>query len=168
MSSDEYQARYGRKTIPKLNQNTKSTSIKLGRSSLSEPIVSDSIEKGEGWCRITLAGLIHGLNGSKGLQFSHWTARRKEKEKMLNRIKALNPPIIKGQISVTLTRYGSRLLDWDNLASTGKFPLDGLKNAEVIEDDSPKYIIEFFTKQVKCRRKDAKTEILIKSTQNGI
>lgn len=162
ISAADYQARYGRKALLKPNKD-KSTCVKLGRSSLSEPLVSDSIETGEGgWVKITLAGLIHGLNGSKGLMQSNFMASNNEKKKIGFRIKTLNPPKFEGKVSITYTRYGSKLMDWDNMCATAKFPFDGLKSNKVIIDDSPEYIIEFIPKQVKCRRKDARTEILIK------
>ena len=86
---------------------------------------------------------------------------RKEKERFLERIKTLMPPEIKGKVRVTFTRHTVRLMDWDNMVSTAKFPLDAIKNNGVIENDSPEFIVEFIPKQLKCRRKDQRTEILI-------
>lgn len=157
LSASEYQSLYG---IKKIVQKTP-CGVKKGRSSLSDPPISDSIHIIEGWVKITLVGLIHGLNGSKGLMQSNFYTSNKEKKKIELRIKALNPPEFNGKVMIIYTRYGSKLMDWDNMCSTAKFPFDGLKNNKVIVDDSPEYIVQFVPKQVKCRRKDQRTEITI-------
>jgi len=59
---------------------------------------------------------------------------------------------------VTITSYRSRLLDKGNLYGGSKPILDALIHFGVIRDDSPKWCEEE-VKQVKCARKDEKTEI---------
>lgn len=146
-----------------LPKNIKQTSVKLGRPASSEMPTIDCIESGEGWCRITLAGVIKGLNGSSGLMQQHWGKSRKEKEQFTARIKALNPPQFPGPVRLTYTRHTVRLMDWDNMASTAKHPFDGLKHNKVVVDDSPEYIVEFIPKQFKSRNKDQRTEIFIEA-----
>lgn len=137
------------------------TGMKKGRPAASELPTIDYLEQGEGWCRIIFAGVIHGLNGSKGLMQQHWAMARKEKEKFTARVKSLNPPQITGQVRLTMIRHTVRFMDIDNLCSTIKLPLDAIRNNKVIQDDGPEIIAEFIPRQVKCRRKDQRTEILI-------
>ena len=61
---------------------------------------------------------------------------------------------------VTVTRYGSRELDFENLADGMKPLFDGLKRALLIVDDSPKWIDREYI-QKKCKRTEEKTEVLI-------
>lgn len=50
------------------------------------------------------------------------------------------PPRPWAKARVTITRCSSQEPDGDNLASSAKFILDGLKKAGVIEDDAPSFI----------------------------
>ena len=61
---------------------------------------------------------------------------------------------------VTVTRYGSRELDFENLADGMKPLFDGLKRAMLIVDDSPKWIDSEYI-QKKCKRTEEKTEATI-------
>jgi len=61
--------------------------------------------------------------------------------------------------SVTVTRYASRQLDWDNMAGGLKFLLDAMVKNEIIEDDNPSCVVSLYLKQVKCKRKDEKTVV---------
>lgn len=138
--------------------------IKKGRPSANEIIYKDYCENlliNDTACtKITLTGVFSGLNGSKGLM-RHWVQSYSVKKKIIERIKALKGIGFKGQIQVVYTRFSSQLMDWDNLGSTAKFPMDALIAAGIIEDDSPKFITEFTMKQEKCRKKDQRIEILI-------
>lgn len=165
MSAAEYQAQYGRKAIPKLIQNTKSTcSVKKGRSSLSEPLVSDSIETGEGYVKITLAGLIPGLNGKNGLMSEHWSKRIKRKKAMMIRLNILKPPKFKGIVEISFKTHVSKLSDTeDNLPAKRKVLYDCLVTLGIIEGDSPFILKSTPPEQVKSRRKDQRVEITIKS-----
>lgn len=115
------------------------------------------------WCKITLIGVIRGLNGSGGLMQQHWSKARKEKERFVERIKALNPPKFTGQVRITYTRYCNRYMDWDNMVSTGKFPFDALVKCGVLVDDSPKYVVVLIPKQIISKNKDQRSVILIEA-----
>ncbi len=154
--------------LPKDFVQIKGVSIK-GRPPVNENPVMDGIKviiATEGLykivgCRITLAGVISGLNGGSGLMRQHWAVAKKVKEQFVSRIAVLNPPKFPDIVRVTFTRYTIRFSDWDNMVSTGKHVFDSLVKNGVLVDDSPKYIVDFLPKQVKCRRKDQRTEILI-------
>ena len=157
MSAAEYQALYGSKKI----LLPVKTGVKKGRSSNSEPVIKDSIEVGNGWCRITLAGVIQGLNGSGGLMQKHWVDISKEKDAFILRVMALRAPKFPGKVRIIYTRFCAQFMDIDNMVSTAKLPLDALKANKVIVDDNPNWIISFTPNQVKCRRKDQRTVVFI-------
>jgi len=48
---------------------------------------------------------------------------------------------LKPPVKIKITSYRSRLLDFDNLVGGTKLLVDGLRDAGVIEDDSPKKLI---------------------------
>lgn len=148
------------------SHNLEEIKVKKGRPSADETIYADKIEVPEGLnvaaCKITLAGVFKGLNGSSGLMQLHWAQAYTAKKKVVERVKRLNAKFqFKGQIEVTCTRFSSSLMDWDNLGSTMKFPMDALVECKIIEDDSPVIITKFNLKQEKCRKKDQRIEILI-------
>ena len=64
---------------------------------------------------------------------------------------------------VTIARHGARSLDWDNMGGGLKFLLDALVKNKVIKDDNPKCITELNLRQIKTKRKDEKTVIIIES-----
>jgi len=61
---------------------------------------------------------------------------------------------------VEITRYGSRLLDEDNLHFGSKSVIDVLRELGFFPDDSPKWITTTWH-QVKSKRIDAKTVVVI-------
>ena len=78
----------------------------------------------------------------------HWAARAKGNQfvQMLVKVRCPKVPRQKsGEIRhVTIIRFGSRLLDVDNLAGSAKGIVDALRYAGVIADDSPDRItLEF-------------------------
>ena len=161
MSASEYQAKYGRKAI--IKPISVPRAVKLGRSSLSETTVSDTIEIGEGWVKITLAGLIPGLNGRNGLMSEHWTNRLKRKKAMMWRLTALNPPKFKDIVSISFKSFVSQLSDTeDNLPSKRKVLYDCFSTLGIISGDSPEFIKSIPPEQFKCRRKNQRVEIIIK------
>jgi Holliday junction resolvase RusA-like endonuclease len=62
---------------------------------------------------------------------------------------------------ISVTRYGSRLLDWDNMGGGLKFLLDALTHNRVIMDDNPRCIIRLHLYQRPCKRKEEKTIVEI-------
>jgi len=165
ISAAEYQARYGRKATLKLNQE-KSASIKKGRSALSEPPTIDSIESDGKMVKITLAGLIPGLNGKNGLMSEHWSMRLKRKKAMMMRLKVLNPPKFKGIVEISFKTYVSILSDTeDNLPAKRKVLYDCFVTLGIIEGDSPFILKSTPPQQIKSRRKDQRVEVIIKSVK---
>ena len=62
---------------------------------------------------------------------------------------------------ITVGRYGARPLDWDNMGGGLKFLLDALVKNKIIKDDNPKCVTELNLRQIKCKRKDEKTVVVI-------
>lgn len=62
---------------------------------------------------------------------------------------------------ITVARYGARPLDWDNMGGGLKFLLDALVKNKIIKDDNPKCVIELNLRQIKSKRKDEKTVVII-------
>ena len=62
---------------------------------------------------------------------------------------------------ITITRYGSKLLDWDNMGGGLKFLMDALTHNRVIEDDNPGVVVRLHLEQSKVKRKDTRTVIKI-------
>ena len=151
---------YGKKTVPVLHSVVKG--LKRGRSANSEAPTLDSIEKGEGWCQITLAGLIPSLNGTDGLIREPWWKRKKRLQAMTWRLQVLGIPQFTQKVKVDLTFYHSLLADEDSLAGRFKIIGDSLVALKVLMDDSPKYLSLSKPEQIKSRRKDQCMKIFIK------
>jgi len=62
---------------------------------------------------------------------------------------------------VTITRHGSRPLDWDNMGGGLKFLLDAMVKNKIIADDNPGCVLTLNLKQEKCSRKEEKTVVEI-------
>ena len=108
--------------------------------------------------------LTAGLNGNDGLIRQHFTAAKKVKDKLKMLILSQKPKGLRAidePVKVTYIRYASVLCDWDNAAASFKHIGDALTDAGVIIDDSPHIIKEFTTRQIKCKRVDVRTEIII-------
>ena len=66
-----------------------------------------------------------------------------------------------GRITVRITRYGTRLLDADNLCGGVKYLLDALRYAKVIPEDNPQ-AIRLIVCQFKAAKDKRGTKIEIK------
>ena len=98
---------------------------------------------------------IDGLNGKNGLLRGHWAQRRRKKESYAWLFRAQTNGKFAGQVRLTITRsYRGQKMDFDNLASTAKLPLDALVLAGIIEDDSEKIIGQptFFQRQIGAKQ----------------
>lgn len=62
------------------------------------------------------------------------------------------------RIRLLITRYGSRLLDADNLAGGCKPLIDAVRRSGLISDDDPKSV-ELVFAQYQCKRGDERTEV---------
>lgn len=114
--------------------------------------------------KFTLPYLTPGLNGKDGLIRQHFAAAGKAKDRITWDIRAQRPQgltPIADPVRVTYIRYTAHLMDWDNAAATFKHIGDALQRAGVLVDDSPKVIVEFLPRQVKCKMAERRTEIII-------
>lgn len=68
-----------------------------------------------------------------------------------------------GRITVRITRYGTRLLDADNLCGGVKYLLDALRYAKVIPEDNPQ-AIRLIVGQFKAAKGERGTKIEIHET----
>lgn len=117
----------------------------------------------------TLPYLTPGLNGSDGLIRQHFQSAVKEKDRIAWDIMSQRPagtqPIAE-PVRVTYIRYTAHLMDWDNACASFKHIGDALQRAGVLADDSPAVIAEFVPKQVKCKIKERRTEIIIEPLES--
>jgi len=116
--------------------------------------------------RLVLDELPPGLNGTEGLIREHFSARKKRKDRYFIKIRSQTLNRHKGPVKITYIRYCNRFMDWDNASASVKLPMDCLKDAKIIIDDSPKIVVEFSTKQVLVDRKSQKIEIIIEDYDN--
>ena len=69
------------------------------------------------------------------------------------------------RIRLLITRYGSRMLDADNLAGGCKPLIDAVRRAGLIADDDPKSV-EIVFAQHPCKRGDERTEVEVYERQS--
>ena len=96
----------------------------------------------------------------------HHRERTKQHEACTWQIKALGRFPRYERCHVTVTRYGSRLLDFDNMGGGLKFLMDALVKNGILADDSPKCVQSLELWQEKCKRVDEKTVVEIVDAQN--
>lgn len=65
-----------------------------------------------------------------------------------------------GKAGVIIVSHRPRLLDWDNLVTSGKPVLDSLRYAGYLREDDPESVLVWY-KQYKCKSADERTEIYI-------
>ncbi|MFA5037440.1 MAG: hypothetical protein WC479_09740 [Candidatus Izemoplasmatales bacterium] len=73
----------------------------------------------------------------------------------------------KKRMKVTVQRFGSRILDLDNYVAGFKVVGDFLTEKGIIVDDSPKWLDLEFLPQVKCKRGEEKTVLIITEAIDG-
>ena len=95
----------------------------------------------------------------------HWAARAEHKSALgwalasiLNRQPKIPPA--NGKRRLTITRFGKRMLDADNLASGCKALIDCIKERHLILDDCP-VCCELVFRQEKCGKDAPKTVLLL-------
>jgi len=114
----------------------------------------------------SLPYLTDGLNGAGGLMRQHFRKAAAVKERIAWDLRAQKPVGLKPlsrPVRVTYIRYVSHLMDWDNACASFKHIGDGLQTAGILADDSPDVIAEFLPRQVKCKMKERRTEIIIET-----
>lgn len=112
---------------------------------------------------ITFPGFLPGNNGAKGLLRMGWRKRNKLRDTYVWWVRSKTKNRHPGPVRIRLVRYSVGIqMDWDNLVSTGKIPIDSLVLAGVIVDDKPVIIQIREYEQVKAAsKKEQKTVILI-------
>jgi len=117
---------------------------------------------------LKLPFLTAGLNGNEGLiRQSHWDAG-KVKTGLHFQLLTQRPKGFKKidfPVMLTYVRYCSKYMDWDNASASFKHIGDALQSAGILSDDSPAIIQEFIPRQIKCKRKEQRTEIIISAIQ---
>lgn len=111
--------------------------------------------------KIRLNGLTPGLNGNKGLMREDWRGRKKIQAEYVARLNNLKIPPIQGAVRLIYIRHTSSFMDWDNACASFKKIGDALVKSGILKNDDPKTIVEFIPQQIKCKRKDQHTEIII-------
>ena len=92
----------------------------------------------------------------------HYLARSKEHNRVNWLVRAsIDSEETFEQCIITVTRYGNRMLDWDNMGGGLKFLLDALTHNKIIKDDNPDCIIKLNLEQAQCTRADECTEVFI-------
>lgn len=108
-----------------------------------------------------IKGIVHGLNGNKGLLRSHWAVRKKAKDAIADTLSRQVNGNHQGRVRITYTGYKALFMDWDNFCSSFKLIGDALVSLNVIKDDSPSVVVEFIPKQVKSKKNEQRVEIFI-------
>lgn len=108
--------------------------------------------------------LAPGLNGDEGLIRQHFTLARKQKIRLKLLFLSQRPvghDPINYPVRITYVRYTAFPMDWDNACASFKHIGDALQEAGIISDDSPKVISQFVPRQIKCKKVEQRTEIII-------
>lgn len=110
--------------------------------------------------------LTAGLNGDDGLIRQHFRESAKVKIRLKLLLMEQKPRgfiPIDYPVRITYTRYCSRYMDWDNACASFKWIGDSLVSAGFLKDDAPSIIQEFIPRQIKVKRAEERTEILIEN-----
>ena len=92
---------------------------------------------------IVFPGKVPGNNGAGGLLRMHWSAKSNLLGTYSWLVRSATKTRHAGPVRLELIRYSiGRLMDYDNLVSTGKFPIDAIVKAGVLPDDNPAIIAE--------------------------
>lgn len=111
---------------------------------------------------LTFPGVLPGNNGSKGLLRMHWTARNKLRDQFTWLVRTLTKNRHAGKIKLQLIRYHAGMsMDYDNLVSTGKLPIDSIVLSKVIIDDKESIIAQRDYRQVKVKTKSEQKTVII-------
>lgn len=111
---------------------------------------------------LTFPGSIAGMNGSKGLIRTHWARKKAMKNYYHYHVKSQTSNAHPGPVKLSLTRYSTGVeMDYDNLVSTGKNLIDSIVSAGVIKDDKKSIIQQREYEQIKCKKGEQRTVIII-------
>lgn len=111
---------------------------------------------------IIFLGRLPGNNGTGGLLRLHWAKRKKLAERLDWIVRSQTSYCHAGAVHMELVRYSmsSILLDFDNLVSTGKYPIDSIVRRKVILDDNPSIIVGRVYRQEKVKSKDEQRTVI--------
>ena len=89
---------------------------------------------------------------SEANQRCHWATRHRRFKKQKDAVRLLLKPLIRGfsvdgKITITLTRYGKRKLDTDNLAGAFKAVRDAIAKLLGIDDGSERLVWKYEQKK---------------------
>lgn len=116
---------------------------------------------------LTFPGSLPGNNGKNGLLRMHWRVKKRFADRLFYLVMSLTRNKHPGVVQITLTRYScGPEMDYDNLVSTGKFPIDAIVKAGIITDDKPAIIRkrEYHYEKIK-RGESQKTVITIEDIE---
>lgn len=104
--------------------------------------------------RLSISVRLSGLPSSMNSRFKHWSEKAKEVKYWRRLAMATawpsRPPRPLVNCELYCVRYSSGVLDYDNLVSTFKAVIDGLKDAGVIWNDGPKIVVRREYRQAKA------------------
>jgi Holliday junction resolvase RusA-like endonuclease len=83
----------------------------------------------------------------RGNKFAHNAVKQKIKRDIELLVRNKKPEFPLEIFKISVTRHGARALDWDNLISSLKAPIDGLVVSGIIKNDSWRYIRQINTDQ---------------------
>lgn len=113
--------------------------------------------------RLVITELPPGPNSSgrgqtrvKGLYGMHWTDRQELFDRWIWLMKvavsqAGHPSFDRAPVVVTVTRYSTNFMDWDNFGASLKPVLDALVKCGVIADDNPEVIVSLSLRRKRSR-----------------
>jgi len=79
----------------------------------------------------------------------HRMERTKVKNNLHWKVKAQTRNVHAGTVNITITRYATRPMDWDNYAGGFKFICDAIVKCKIIKDDKPQVVQDLDLKQKK-------------------
>jgi hypothetical protein len=137
-------------------ERTKRVATTLVPASANEAIVAQEI---------TFDFVVPGNNGAAGLIRMHWTKRQSLGGLFGWKVRAAQLRPMLGPVRLELTRYSiGPQMDYDNLVSTGKLPIDALVRGGILPDDKPAVIAERTYTQLRAESK-ASQRTVIRLTQ---
>lgn len=110
---------------------------------------------------ITFPGWQPGNNGPKGLLRMGWRNRQRLAQYYDWQVAAARLRAMLAPVRLELVRYSAGgQLDFDNLVSTGKYPIDAIVRAGILPDDNPAVIAERSYTQERAASKDQQRTVI--------
>ena len=92
----------------------------------------------------------------------HWAVVKKNRLRYQKIIEAQIEPMPPFErCGALVTRFGAKLLDYDNLYGGVKTLLDAITDAGIWLDDNPNVLIDFKVEQFKAKKAEQRTEVKI-------